>query len=327
MFFFSNGRRNRRFVAAPDNARVHTENVSVNRSKRYWRAGPRTPKMRNAAATMNDATETWLDSKRRNPLMERLARRLPVTALGVRGARTGEIARIARETGHDAIWVDLEHSSMSVDVAAQICAVALDVGLVPLVRVPEREYGIIGRLLDGGALGIIAPRIEEVTEAADVAAACRFPPRGRRSAIATLPQLEMRRVPASALGDVMNCATLVKVLIETPRGIDQIEAIAALDGIDLIGIGANDLTAEAGLPGDFRHPAVRRMFEHAIAACNRAGKPLAIGGIGDPAYAAELIERGAAPFLFTGIDTELLLAAARGRVEQALRSLPASMMS
>jgi 4-hydroxy-2-oxoheptanedioate aldolase len=264
--------------------------------------------------------EPWLASKARNPVLERLTQRLPVTALGVRSARTPEIARIARAAGNDVIWVDLEHSTMSVDTAAQICAAALDVGLVPFVRVPEKDYGVIGRLLDGGALGIIAPRIETAQQAAEVAGACRFPPRGQRSAIATLPHLELRRLPAARLNDAMNRATLVKVLIETPLGLQNLEAIAALEEIDLIGIGANDLTAELGVPGEYGHPDVRRALEDAIRVCNRAGKPLAIGGIADPLYSAELIELGAAPFFFTGIDTDLLLAAAQERVRQALAS-------
>ena len=155
--------------------------------------------------------ELWLASKARNPILERLSRRLPVTALGVRSSRTPELARIARAAGNDALWIDLEHSTMSIDVAAQICAAALDVGLVPLVRVPEKDYGVIGRLLDGGALGIIAPRIETARQAAEVAGACRFPPRGQRSAIATLPYLDLRRVPAARLNETMNVATLVKI--------------------------------------------------------------------------------------------------------------------
>jgi 2-keto-3-deoxy-L-rhamnonate aldolase RhmA len=119
----------------------------------------------------------------------------------------------------------------------------------------------------------------------------------------------------------MNEATVVKILIESPRGIDNIEAIASLPGVDLIGIGTNDLTSEMGVAGQFRHPDVRKAHESAIAACRRARKPLAIGGIGDAAYAAELIRLGAAPFLFTGIDTDLLLGAASTRVAQALASL------
>jgi len=76
-----------------------------------------------------------------------------------------------------------------------------------------------------------------------------------------------------------------------------------------------------GVGGPVPHPDVRKAHESAIAACRRAHKPLAIGGIGDVAYAAELIRLGAAPFMFTGIDTDLLLGAARDRVSQALASL------
>jgi 4-hydroxy-2-oxoheptanedioate aldolase len=259
--------------------------------------------------------EPWLSAK---ALMERLARGRPVAALGVRSSRTAEIARIANSTGHQAIWVDMEHSTMSVDTAAMICASALDLGLVPFIRPPERDLGIIGRLLDGGALGIIAPRIETAEQARDLVAACKFPPLGHRSAISTLPHVGFRAIPVGELNTLMNSATIVKVLIESPLGIENIGSIAAVPGVDLIGIGTNDLTAEMGIPGEFRHPDVRRAHEAALAACQHLGKPLAIGGIGDIAYAAELIRMGAAPFLFTGIDTDLLLGAARDRIRQAL---------
>jgi 2-keto-3-deoxy-L-rhamnonate aldolase RhmA len=126
-------------------------------------------------------------------------------------------------------------------------------------------------------------------------------------------------MPASEFNATLNRATVVKILLESPRGIENVEAIAALPGVDIVGIGTNDLTAEMGVEGQFRHPEVRKAHESAIAACRRAQKPLAIGGIGDVAYVAELIRLGAAPFMFTG--TDLLLAAARDRVSQALASL------
>jgi 2-keto-3-deoxy-L-rhamnonate aldolase RhmA len=113
----------------------------------------------------------------------------------------------------------------------------------------------------------------------------------------------------------------VKILLESPRGIANAEAIAALPGVDIVGIGTNDLAAELGVPGQYRHLDVRKAHEAAISACQRARKPLAIGGIPDLAYASELIRMGAAPFLFTGIDTDLLLAAARDSSSQALASL------
>ena len=270
---------------------------------------------------MSIDTDSWLESKAVNTIMQRLSQGLPVAALGIRSARTTEIVRIAKTTGHHCVWVDLEHSSMSVDVAASLCAAALDVGLTPLVRIPERDYGVIGRLLDGGALGIIAPRIETAEQAADVVKACRFPPLGARSALNSLPQLEMRRVEPARMNATMNRATLVKILVETQMGIDNLNEIAAVPGVDLVAIGTNDLCAELGVPGDFRHPQVRAAHEQALAVCKRHNKPLVIGGIGDVAYAAELISMGAAPFLFTGIDTELMIQVAGARVQAALDSL------
>jgi 4-hydroxy-2-oxoheptanedioate aldolase len=267
---------------------------------------------------MGDERAPWLVAR---ALVERLNQRIPVAALGIRGARSADVARIARSSGHHAIWVDLEHSTMPIDTAALICAAALDLGLAPFARIPEREYGVIGRLLDGGVLGIIAPRVETVAEAQDIIAACRFPPLGHRSAIATLAHVNFEKMSASQFNQTMNQATVVKILLESPLGIANAEAIAALPGVDIVGIGTNDLAAEMGVPGQFRHADVRKAHEAAISACQRAGKPLAIGGIADISYASELIRLGAAPFLFTGIDTDLLLAAARDRISQVMASL------
>ncbi|HEV7613637.1 MAG TPA: aldolase/citrate lyase family protein [Steroidobacteraceae bacterium] len=269
---------------------------------------------------MQDDQAPWLVAR---AAIERLTQGIPVAALGVRSSRTADIARIAKSSGHHALWVDLEHSTMPIDTAASICAAALDLGLAPFVRIPERDYGVIGRLLDGGALGIIAPRVETAEEAQDIIAACRFPPFGHRSAVATLAHLGFQKIPAPQFNAALNRATVVKILLESPRGIENAEAIAALPGVDIVGIGTNDLTAEMGVEGQFRHPHVRKAHESAIGACRRAQKPLAIGGIADFAYAAELIRLGAAPFMFTGIDTDLLVAGARDRVSLALASLKA----
>lgn len=267
---------------------------------------------------MQDQGEPWLVAR---TAIERLIRGIPVAALGIRCSRTTDIVRLARSSGHQAIWVDLEHSTLSIDTAASLCAAAIDLGVAPFVRIPEREYGVIGRLLDGGALGIIAPRVETVDEARDIVAACRFPPFGHRSAIATLAHVGFQKLPPEQFTRAMNEATVVKILIESPLGIENIEAIAALPGVDLVGIGTNDLSAELGVPGQHAHPRVRQAHDAALGACRRANKPLAIGGISDLAHSAELIRRGAVPFLFTGIDTDILLGAARDRVAQALASL------
>jgi len=155
---------------------------------------------------------------RTNPFLAGLRDGDVTLMMGIRTARAADTVRIAASTGHHAILVDLEHSTMSVDVAAMLCAAAGDLGLTPFVRVPEREYGAIGRLLDGGAHGIVAPRIETADEARTVSRACRFPPNGQRSQLANVPQLGMTPTPATRLNPIVDAITIVQILIETRWG-------------------------------------------------------------------------------------------------------------
>jgi 2-keto-3-deoxy-L-rhamnonate aldolase RhmA len=137
-----------------------------------------------------------------------------------------------------------------------MCAAAIELGIVPLVRVPERDYGSIGRLLDAGAVGIIAPRVESAAEATAVARACRFAPRGQRSQLNIVPQLGFRTMALEELNRTLDHSTLVLILLETPNGLENAEEIARIDGVDIIAIGINDLTAELGCAGRYRDPRV-----------------------------------------------------------------------
>jgi 2-keto-3-deoxy-L-rhamnonate aldolase RhmA len=248
------------------------------------------------------------------PLLERVRAGQRTLVLGVRGSRTADVVRIARSTGHHAILIDLEHSTMPLDVAGSLSAAAGDLGLTALVRVPEREYGAIGRLLDAGAHGIIAPRIETAAEAETVARACRFPPRGQRSQLTSVPQLGMRPTPATELNAMLNASTVVQVIVETRAGIANADAIAAVDGVDIVAMGANDLTAELGTPGDYHHPSLREAVAEVARACLAHDKLLMLGGIADPALFASFVPLGVCPLVLTGMDTDLLFSAAAARV-------------
>jgi 2-keto-3-deoxy-L-rhamnonate aldolase RhmA len=253
---------------------------------------------------------------RRNPFLDRLRSGELTLILGIRSSRTADVVRIAQRCGYHAIMVDLEHSTMPLDVAAALCATAGDLGMTPFVRVPEREYGAIGRLLDGGAHGIVAPRIETAGEARTVSGACRFAPRGQRSQLAMVPQLGMRPTPAETLNPALDEATIVQILIETPAGVANADAIAQLDGVDMLAIGANDLTAELGVPGRYDDPRVREAVATVAAACQRHGKLLMVGGIGDLVILDELVPLGVCPLYLAGMDTDLLFAGAAARAEK-----------
>ena len=253
-----------------------------------------------------------------NDFLTRLRGTDPVLMLAIRTGRTADVVRIARSTGHHAVMVDLEHSTMPLDVAASLCGCAADLGLFPFVRIPEREYGAIGRLLDGGVRGIIAPRVETAAEAATVARACRFAPRGQRSQLAAVPQFGLRPTPAATLNPALDEATVVQILIETPAGVARAEEIAAVDGVDMLAFGANDFTAELGAPGQYGDPRVTDAVAALGAACARHGKPLMVGGIADPALLRDLGRLGVCPLRLTGTDTDMLYAGAAARAERFL---------
>jgi len=253
-----------------------------------------------------------------NEFLGRLRGRDPVLMLAIRTSRTADVVRIAKATGHHAVMVDLEHSTMPLDVAASLCATAGDLGLFPFVRVREREYGALGPLLDGGAQGVIAPRVETAAEAATIARACRFAPRGQRSQLATVPQFGMRPTPAATLNPALDDATVVQILIETPGGVARADEIAAVDGVDMLAFGANDFTAELGVPGQYTNPRVSEAIAALAAACQRHGKPLMVGGIADPARLRDLDSLGVCPLRLTGTDTDLLYVGAAARAERFL---------
>ena len=254
-----------------------------------------------------------------NAFLDRLRGSDPVLMLAIRSSRTADVVRIAKSTGHHAVMVDLEHSTMPLDVAASLCATAGDLGLFPFVRVKEREYGALGPLLDGGAQGIIAPRVETAAQAAAIARACRFAPRGQRSQLATVPLVGMRPTPAATLNPALDDATVVQVLIETPAGVASADEIAAVDGVDMLAFGANDFTAELGAPGRYADPRVTDAVTALAEACKRHDKPLMVGGIADQALLRDLDSLGVCPLRLTGTDTDMLYAGAAARAERFMK--------
>ncbi len=251
-----------------------------------------------------------------NPTLQKLARGMPLLSLGIRNARTSEIVRMAKTAGFGLVWIDLEHSSISVDCAVQIMASAADLGLEAWARVPEREYGAIGRLLDGGATGIVAPRIETAEEARHVVNAARFPPRGQRSQIALLPQAKYRRMSAAELMRCADLATTVHILIESAEGVRNADAIAAIDGVDVLHVGMNDLSVDLGHVDDLRHTDMLNACKRVIAAAHARGKLAVVGGCSDPSQCVELLNAGAVPLIFAAIDTDVLAAGLNQRAVQ-----------
>src|SRR2546430_10789788 len=252
----------------------------------------------------------------RNNVKEKLARDEVVASMTVRLVRSIEIARIAKTAGFDSIYVDVEHSSLSLETTSQICFAALEIGVAPCVRVPSTRPEHVSRALDGGALGVIAPHIRSAAEAREVVASAKYPPLGERSMGGALPHLQYRSFPAAEVNAAMNEATMVVVQFETADAIDRADEISAVDGVDMVLIGTNDLLADMGLPGQYEHERGREAYSRTIAACKRHGKHVGVGGLATrPKLAAEFVKMGAR-YVSTGTDLAFLLAESTARAKQ-----------
>jgi 2-keto-3-deoxy-L-rhamnonate aldolase RhmA len=252
----------------------------------------------------------------RNNVMEKLARDEVVAAMTVRLVRTIEIARIARTAGFDTLYVDLEHSSVSLEACGAICIAALEAGIAPFVRVPVNTPDYIARALEGGALGIIAPHVHSAAAAKEVVKAAKFPPLGERSNVSGLPHLHFRSFPQAEAYAALNDATMIIVQLESAAALARAEEIVAVDGVDMVLVGLNDLLADWGIPGEYDHPRVREAYAGTIAACRKRGKHCGVGGLATrPDLVAEFVGMGAR-YVSTGTDTAFLLAACTQRARQ-----------
>jgi len=234
--------------------------------------------------------------------------------MGLRLARSVDIATIAKTCGYDWLFIDMEHNSMDVDTAAQISMAALPVGITPIVRVPGKEHHHASRVLDAGAQGIVVPHVDSVEEAERAVAYCKYPPIGHRSAMGALPQYGYRSVPIGEALGAANSETLVVVMLETPAAIAQADAIAAVPGVDVVLIGTNDLCAEMGIPGQFADARVEAAYRSVTAACRKHGVHPGMGGVYDPKLMERYIGMGMR-FILSGGDLSFLMAGARQRAD------------
>lgn len=249
-----------------------------------------------------------------NRMQERLARGEVALCMATRLARTAEIAMIADSCGFDAFFIDMEHCPISLDAAAQICLAALPVGVTPLVRIAGHQFEDATRLLDMGALGIICPNVGTRAQAEAFVRACRFPPLGTRSVGGAGALQGYRATPLGEVNKQGNAATTLIAMLETPEGISNAGAIAAIAGIDVLLIGSNDLCTAMGIPGELDSPKLRAAYESTAKACKAHNKHLGVGGIrADVAHVAELVKLGAR-FVITGSDVQYVLRSAREEV-------------
>jgi 2-keto-3-deoxy-L-rhamnonate aldolase RhmA len=256
-----------------------------------------------------------------NPVRERMEAGEPALGLNVRIGRSPDIALIAKATGHDFIFIDTQHSVFDLETIVAIAHTALAIGVAPLVRVRGVGDPDVSLLLDNGVTGIVYPDIENAAQARKAVETCRFPPRGKRSVAGGYPHFDYRAQPLGETVRALDEACLVVCMIETAEGLANVEEIAAVDGVDVVHLGSNDLMAALGKAGQFDDPVLVEAQNRVIAAAKAHGKFAGCGGNRDVARQVEAIRRGAL-FVTTQTDVGFLMASANAwtkGVREALR--------
>lgn len=185
---------------------------------------------------------------------------------------TSGIARIAAAAGADFIIFDMEHTGWSVETVRTLMATARSADLVPMVRVPATQYHLLARPLDVGTMGLMVPMVETEEQARVIVQSAKYPPIGRRGAAFGVAHDDYLNEDILATMRSANGEQLLIAQIETVLGLENVDRIAGVEGIDVLWIGHFDLTNSMGIPGQFSHPDYLKAVDRVIAACQRHGK-------------------------------------------------------
>jgi 2-keto-3-deoxy-L-rhamnonate aldolase RhmA len=219
----------------------------------------------------------------RNPVLEKLRAGEMVIACTIASASV-EIAAQAAALGFDFLWIEMEHSPITLETLRNMVLATREMTALPFARVPVNEIWMAKRVLDAGVFGVIFPFTSTPELARQAVAACRYPPHGRRGSGATLAKFrwpEPDRYTDSADENVT-----VIAMIEEASAVEQIDEIAATPGLDVLFIGTSDLSFSLGLRGEQNDPRLDEAIAKVLAAAKRHGK-----FVGRPANSREQIAK------------------------------------
>lgn len=209
-----------------------------------------------------------------------------VWEFGTRG-----MPKILEAADIDFVLIDMEHSTFDGERVADLLALLKATPIAPFVRVPQRLYHFLARVMDAGALGAMVANVETPDEAREIVDAVKYAPMGRRGVGLGSAHTDFLSVDPPAYFREANENTTIIAMIESPRGVANAEAIAAMPGIDVLWVGHFDLTQAMGIPAQFHHPDFLDAIRKVIAATRKHGKVAGINPT-SPEQAEEWIAAG-----------------------------------
>jgi len=161
------------------------------------------------------------------------------------------LPRMMADTGAEFAIYDMEHGGVSIETLRTLVAASRGPSPLPFARVPATEYHLIAGTLDAGMLGLMIPMVQHAQQARRVVESAYYPPLGCRGAGFGMAQDDYERGSSVDKIEALNARTMIIAQIESPSGLDHLDEIAAVDGIDCLWVGHNDLSIHMGIPGQF----------------------------------------------------------------------------
>jgi 2-keto-3-deoxy-L-rhamnonate aldolase RhmA len=181
------------------------------------------------------------------------------------------MAQVADGAGLDFVVIDTEHSAFSVSQVADLVAWFKVTTVAPFVRIPQIHYHFIARTLDFGALGVMVPNVKNAAEAKAIVDAAKYGPLGQRGVMLGNSNTDFQGVNPPEFLEYANQNTTIICQIESVEGMENLEAIAATPGVDVLWVGHFDLTQSMGIPGQFHNPQFRDHLAKVVEVANGHG--------------------------------------------------------
>jgi len=184
-----------------------------------------------------------------------------------------EVVKMLKVVGFDLFIVDCEHGPFDYSQILGLFAMGRECGIAPMIRIPEVRREIVLKSMELGAAGILVPSVESVQTAKDLIAYSKYAPMGNRGVSLLRAHTGWEKTPPAAeYMKQQNEDSILMTQIESPAGVAIVDELMALDGIDVLFVGPNDLTQSMGIMGQTDHPKFLEAMDKIIAAAKKAGK-------------------------------------------------------
>jgi 2-dehydro-3-deoxyglucarate aldolase/4-hydroxy-2-oxoheptanedioate aldolase len=206
-------------------------------------------------------------------LKERLRKGEKILGTMITVFENPELVKMLKVCGFDYFIVDCEHGNFDYSQVAAMFAMGRECGLPPMIRIPEVRREVVLKSMEMGAAGILLPQVESVQQAKDLIAYSKYAPMGNRGVALTRAHTGWEKTPPAAqYMQQQNEQSILMTQIESPAGVAIVDELMALNGIDVLFVGPNDLTQSLGIMGQKDHPKFLEAMDKIIGAAKKAGK-------------------------------------------------------